>query len=70
LGGLGEGLEYDDLVARTHVHELGGIRVRALDLATLIEIKERVDRDKDRAVLPVLRRTLAVKTESREDEES
>ena len=39
----------------------GGIRVRVLDLETLIAIKEQLGGEKDRAVLPVLRRTLAEK---------
>ena len=39
----------------------GGIRVRVLDLETLIAIKEELGGEKDRAVLPVLRRTLAEK---------
>lgn len=62
LGGLGEGLVYEDLAGRTHDYEMAGIRVRSLDLPTLIEVKERVGRDKDRAVLPVLRQTLRMKT--------
>ena len=35
-----------------------GILVRALDLEALIAIKEELGGEKDRAVLPVLRRTL------------
>jgi hypothetical protein len=61
LGRLGEGLEYEDLGGRTQDYEMAGIRVRAIDLPTLIEVKERVNRDKDRAVLPILRRTLELK---------
>ena len=34
------------------------LTVRVLDLATLIEIKEYLGIEKDRAVLPILRRTL------------
>ncbi len=62
LGNLGEGFAYEDLVQRTHPYELEGLRVRALDLPSLIALKERADRDKDRAVLPILRRTLELKT--------
>ena len=61
LKDLGEGFSYEDLQERTHEYELAGLRVRALDLRTLIEVKERVNRDKDRAVLPTLRRTLEEK---------
>ena len=40
--------------------ELGdGAMIRVVDLAALIEIKERVGREKDLAVLPLYRRTLA-----------
>lgn len=63
IGDLGEGLAYEGLVGRTHPYELAGIRVLALDLETLIQVKERADRDKDRAVLPILRSTLATRKE-------
>jgi hypothetical protein len=36
-----------------------GIRALVLDLEAVIEIKERLDSERDRAVLPILRRTLA-----------
>ena len=36
----------------------GGTTMRVLDLKTLIAVKEETDDDKDRAVLPILRRTL------------
>lgn len=61
LRDLGEGFSFDEILERTHTYELAGVRVRALDLRTLIEVKERVNRDKDRAVLPTLRRTLEEK---------
>jgi len=35
-----------------------GVLVKVLDLETLIAIKEELGGEKDRAVLPVLRRTL------------
>ena len=38
-----------------------GLRVNILNLETLIEMKERFGRDKDKAALPVLRRTLEEK---------
>lgn len=37
------------------------MRLRVLDLGTLIETKQFADREKDRAVLPILRRTLELK---------
>jgi hypothetical protein len=42
-----------------------GILVRVLDLETLIAIKEELGGEKDRAVLPVLRRTLEEKRKPR-----
>jgi len=38
-----------------------GVRIRVLDLETLIAVKEELGGDKDRAVLPILRRTLEEK---------
>jgi hypothetical protein len=59
---VGHGLTFQDLIGRTLVYELGEHRVRVLELAAVIETKEQANRDKDRAVLPVLRQTLAMKT--------
>lgn len=42
-----------------------GTLVRVLDLETLIAIKEDLGGEKDRAVLPVLRRTLEEKQKAR-----
>ena len=61
LGTIGNGLIYRDLVGRTLAFELGESRVLVLELAAVIETKEHANRDKDRAVLPVLRQTLAMK---------
>jgi hypothetical protein len=35
-----------------------GVRVRILNLETLIEVKEQLNGEKDRAMLPLLRRAL------------
>jgi len=60
LGTVGEGLSYEDLVARAPQMDLGdGLVVHVIDLPTLIELKEQAGRPKDLAVLPVLRATLA-----------
>ncbi len=59
LGTIGRDLGYRDLLP--HSAELiisEGLRVRVLDLETLIAIKEELAGEKDRAVLPILRRTL------------
>ena len=59
LGTIGKGLAYADLIPHSAEKDIGeGLRVRVLDLETLIAIKEELGGEKDRAVLPVLRRTL------------
>ncbi len=60
LGTVGEGLTYEDLVARAPQMDLeSGLAVHVIDLPTLIELKQQAGRPKDLAVLPVLRATLA-----------
>ena len=62
LGTIGRGLGYQELLPRSAEVEIEqGIRVRVLDLETLIRIKEELGGEKDRAVLPILRRTLQEK---------
>jgi len=58
LGTIGRGRSYEDLLPHTVELDVGGMRVRVLDLATIVELKEELGREKDRAVLPVLRHTL------------
>ena len=65
LGTVVGGLDYDDLVARSHTLEVGeGTNVQVLDLAAIIEMKERMGREKDVAQLPLLRRALRERDES------
>jgi hypothetical protein len=53
---------YDELLPHTVEGTLSeGLKVRLLNLATLIVVKEEAGRDKDKAVLPILRRTLEEK---------
>ncbi len=60
LGAIGGGWTYADLLPRSQLMEVApGLAVRVLDLETIIQIKEEVGGEKDLAVLPVLRRTLA-----------
>lgn len=66
LGSIGAGLGYEDLVGRTKEYPVGGHRVRTLELEMIIRSKEEAGRDKDRAALPVLRRTLELKNRSGE----
>src|SRR3954468_8693064 len=60
LGSITNGRTYDDLLPHSNVQEIApGVQVRVLDLETLIATKEEAGRDKDLAVLPTLRATLA-----------
>ena len=59
LGTVGRGLGYEELLPHAIEMEIGnGQRVRVLDLATIIALKEELAGEKDLAVLPILRRTL------------
>ena len=59
LATIGNGLGYQDLFSHSVEMDIGrGIRIRVLDLETLISIKEQLAGEKDVAVLPVLRQTL------------
>ncbi|HEU4403337.1 MAG TPA: hypothetical protein VFT43_14665 [Candidatus Polarisedimenticolia bacterium] len=63
LGVIGRGRGYDELLAQTVSLDLqGGLKVRLLDLQALIQTKEEAARDKDKAVLAILRRTLGERT--------
>jgi len=64
LAAIGSGLTYQDLSERTVLYELGDANVQVLELAAVIETKEQANRDKDRAVLPVLKQTLVMKSRS------
>jgi predicted nucleotidyltransferase len=62
LGTIGRALSYEDLLPHTIEMEIGdGVRIRVLDLATIIAVKEEIAGEKDLAVLPLLRRTLEEK---------
>lgn len=59
LGTVGEGRAFDDLLGRSVRFDLSGMTVHVLDLAAVIELKETLGREKDLAVLPILRHVLA-----------
>jgi hypothetical protein len=62
LGTIGRDLGYQDLVPHSFKLDIAeGLRIRVLDLETLIALKEELSGEKDRAVLPILRRTLEEK---------
>lgn len=59
LGIVGKGQGYKELIADTVELSLSkDLKVHLLKLEVLIQTKEETARDKDKAVLPVLRRTL------------
>jgi hypothetical protein len=57
LGSLDEGVGYEQLLPDTTVLDIQGLSVRVLTLERLIAEKERAGREKDKAVLPLLRAT-------------
>lgn len=62
LGEIGAGLQYEDLRAESVVLQGGEqVSVRVLNLEILIQLKEGLGLEKDRAVVPILRRTLEEK---------
>ena len=66
FGTIGNGLGYEELLPHSVEMEIGeGICVQVLKLETLIILKENLGGEKDRAVLPVLRRTLEERRKSR-----
>lgn len=59
LGFIGDDLNYEHLLPRTNEMNIGdGLRIRVLNLETIIAIKEKLATEKDLAALPVLRSTL------------
>jgi hypothetical protein len=58
---IGAGMTFSDLIDHTREYKVGDLRVRTLGLEMIILSKEQAGRDKDRAALPVLRRTLDLK---------
>jgi len=62
LGTIGADLGYDKLLKHSVRMEVAkGLKVRVLNLDKYIEIKEELARDKDKAMLAVLRHTLKEK---------
>jgi hypothetical protein len=58
LGSVDDNKTFDDLLPLSRIILLDGAELRVLDLATLIEVKRRAGRAKDRALLPLLEATL------------
>jgi predicted nucleotidyltransferase len=64
---IGKDLRYEDLAGETEVYDVGGLSVRTLRLEMIIRSKEEANREKDQAVLPLLRQTLRMKKASTTD---
>jgi hypothetical protein len=58
LGTIGDQRTFGQVVAASEEMDLDGETVRVLSLEDLIETKQETGRDKDRAVLPILREAL------------
>ena len=58
---IGAGWSWEELIGRSHLLEVADLEVRVLELSAIIESKIATNREKDRAMLPVLRRTLEQK---------
>jgi predicted nucleotidyltransferase len=70
LGTIGDGHDYENLIGRSVGFDVDGLRLHLLDLDVLIAVKEETGHDKDLAVLPLLRRTLAEKAVKDEQQAS
>ncbi len=61
LGTIGKGHDYAALIEHTVEQEIGDLRLRLLNLDALIRIKKETITDKDKAIIPILERTLEEK---------
>ncbi len=62
LGTIGKGHAYEDLAKHTEKLEVDGMTIYVLTLRKLIEVKEETIREKDKALLLILRQTLKEKS--------
>jgi predicted nucleotidyltransferase len=59
LGFIGDDLKYPELLPASSEMDIGkGLRIRVLNLETIIAVKEKLATEKDLAALPVLKSTL------------
>jgi hypothetical protein len=65
LGTIGAGEGYPNLLEQSDEIEIEKMRLRVLTLEKLIEVKEKLGSEKDKAVLPILRQTLLEKGKKR-----
>lgn len=67
LGVIGESEDYNDLIKDGGAIEISGKKVQLQSLESLIKIKTLLGADKDRAVIPILQRTLEEKNKKKKD---
>lgn len=68
LGTIGRGLPYEELLEHAVEMQVGRkLQISVLKLKKLIEVKEALAGDKDKAVLPILRRTLEQSEKANEE---
>ena len=65
LGVVGRGRDFDALLNRSTRRKLGNAYIHVLDIEAQIAVKEEVEHEKDRMVLPVLREALRLQVERR-----
>ena len=66
LGTIGHDLDYADLLPQSIEMQIApDVRIRVLQLETIISLKEQLGLEKDLAALPLLRRTLALKKKTK-----
>jgi hypothetical protein len=61
LGTIGVGHDYEDLLKHCVKIEVNDLWLNILDLQTLIEVKNETISEKDKAIIPILKRTLEEK---------
>lgn len=64
LGIIGANRGYDELLPLTIEQEVAGMKVRVLSLEAVIGTKQEIGHDKDKAMLPILLRTLEERKKS------
>ena len=61
LGTIGKDRGYSQLLQHTIELEISNLRLRVLDLETLIDVKKETIGEKDKIIIPILQRTLEEK---------
>jgi hypothetical protein len=62
LGTIGKDRCYEDLIEHTTEMSVRGLHLRVLNVENLIQVKEAGGHEKDKGVVPILKRTLEEKS--------